>query len=160
MGAETMLDRIVAIRVAETTSSQEVDQMDEAVRRAVVEWDRIRLLVDVEGFRHMDPEGLLGKLRFLPAHGGRIERMAVVCRRVWMVVEDLSLRGARLRIFIPGHVELNEVLVVRFTLDDVMETPLIKSVMVKNMKNNEVGVAFFDPQPDPILESYLQGVAV
>lgn len=77
-----------------------------------------------------------------------------------MVVEDLSLRGARLRIFIPGHVELNEVLVVRFTLDDVMETPLIKSVMVKNMKNNEVGVAFFDPQPDPILESYLQGVAV
>lgn len=84
MGAETMLDRIVAIRVAETTSSQEVDQMDEAVRRAVVEWDRIRLLVDVEGFRHMDPEGLLGKLRFLPAHGGRIERMAVVCRRVWI----------------------------------------------------------------------------
>jgi hypothetical protein len=84
MDAETMLDRIVAIRVAETTSSQEVDQMDEAVRRAVVEWDRVRLFVEVEGFRHMEPEALLEKLRFLSPHWGRIERMALVCRRVWI----------------------------------------------------------------------------
>jgi hypothetical protein len=74
-----------------------------------------------------------------------------------MVVEDLSLRGARLRVFIPNHVEVNEVLQIRFTLDDPTETVLIKSVVTKNVIGQTLGVAFFDPQPDALLESYLQG---
>jgi hypothetical protein len=73
-----------------------------------------------------------------------------------MVVEDLSLRGARLRVFIPDHIEVNEVLQIRFTLDDAIETMVTKSVITKNVTGREVGVAFFDPQPDPCLERYLR----
>jgi hypothetical protein len=74
-----------------------------------------------------------------------------------MVVEDLSLRGARLRIFTSNHVQVNEILQIRFTLDDAAETVLIKSVITKNVLGQSVGVAFFDPQPDALLETYLQG---
>ncbi len=79
-----MLDKVVALQVSEDTSSQEMAQMTEAVRRAIMEWGRIRVLLEVDGFRHMDPEGLLAKLGFLMTHAGEIERMAVVCRRVWI----------------------------------------------------------------------------
>jgi hypothetical protein len=84
MSDEPMLDSIVAIQVAETTSNQEVEHITEAVRRAVLEWGKIRLFVDVDGFRHMEPDLLKEKLGFLAAHGGQIERMALVCRRVWI----------------------------------------------------------------------------
>jgi SpoIIAA-like len=81
---EHMLDNILAMRVAEETTSQEVAHMTEAVRRAVMDWGKIRLLVVVEGFRHMDPDALLEKLSFLTAYVREIERMALVCRRVWI----------------------------------------------------------------------------
>ncbi len=72
-----------------------------------------------------------------------------------MVVEDLSLRGARLRIFAPYQVERNDILRIRFTLDDPPETELVKTAVIKNIIGPSVGVAFFDPAPDPLLESYL-----
>jgi hypothetical protein len=72
-----------------------------------------------------------------------------------MVVEDLSLRGARLRIFPPNQAEVNEILRIRFTLDDAAADEVVKTVVIKNIIGSSVGVAFFDPMPDPILESYL-----
>lgn len=80
----TMLDRIVAFKVSETTSSHEMSQLEEAVGRAAMGWERIRVYLEVDGFRHMDPEALLEKLNFLRPHRARIERMAMVCRRVWI----------------------------------------------------------------------------
>ncbi len=79
-----MLDSVVALQVAEEATSEETARMAEALRRAVLEWGRIRVLVEVEGFRHMDPDGLQEKLSFVTAHGAAIERMALVCRRVWI----------------------------------------------------------------------------
>ena len=38
MEAESMLDRIVAFKVSETTSSHEISRMEEAVGRAAVQW--------------------------------------------------------------------------------------------------------------------------
>lgn len=76
-----------------------------------------------------------------------------------MVVEDLSLRGARLRVFAPYQVELNDILRIRFTLDDAIGTELVKTVVIKNIIGHSVGVAFFDPSPDPVLESYLSSRA-
>ncbi len=78
------LDRVLALKVSEETTGQDVQNMTEAVRRAVMQWDRIRVLVEVHGFRNMDPEGLLEKVGFFAAHAGEIERMALVCRRVWI----------------------------------------------------------------------------
>lgn len=72
-----------------------------------------------------------------------------------MVIEDLSLRGARFRIFLPDQIEVNEILRIRFTLDDVSSTEVVKTVVTKNVIGNAVGVAFFDPQLDPVLEGYL-----
>jgi hypothetical protein len=84
------------------------------------------------------------------------------CQRIFqedpeerMVVEDLSLRGARLRIFTPNQVEVNEILRIRFTLDDEAQTEVVKSVVIKNIIGHSLGVAFFDPMPDPLLENYL-----
>ncbi|MHC1744359.1 MAG: hypothetical protein AB9873_15180 [Syntrophobacteraceae bacterium] len=74
-----------------------------------------------------------------------------------MVIEDLSLRGARLRVFIPGQIGVNEILRIRFTLDDVSDTELSKMVVTRNVVGSMVGVAFFDPQPDPVLDAYLAG---
>jgi hypothetical protein len=81
---ESTLDRVVALKVSEETTGQDVHNMTEAVRRAVMQWGRIRVLVEVDGFRNMDPEGLLAKLGFFNAHALEIEKMALVCRRVWI----------------------------------------------------------------------------
>lgn len=72
-----------------------------------------------------------------------------------MVMEDLSLRGARFRVFLPNPIQVNEILRIRFTLDDAAGTEVAKSVVTKNIVGSAVGVAFFDPQADPILEAYL-----
>lgn len=40
--------------------------------------------MEIEGFRHMEPDALLEKLRFAGEHARDIERMAVVSDRTWI----------------------------------------------------------------------------
>jgi hypothetical protein len=44
----------------------------------------VRLLIEIEGFRHMEPEVLLEKLRFATEHARKIDRMAVLSNRIWI----------------------------------------------------------------------------
>jgi hypothetical protein len=49
----------------------------------------------------MEPDALTAKLSFLAAHGDHIERMALVCRRVW--IKAWVLAGG---IELPGEVKV------------------------------------------------------
>ena len=79
-----MIDRTVGLQLAASTTREEVVRMEEALRRAIMEWGKIRLLVEVEEFRNMDPDALLEKLGFIVQLGKNIERVALVSRRVWI----------------------------------------------------------------------------
>lgn len=79
-----MLDNIVGIRLTEVATDQEMAQITEAMRRAIIESGKIRLLVEIEDFRHMDPESLIEKLEFAVSAVKDIERMAILSRRIWI----------------------------------------------------------------------------
>jgi hypothetical protein len=61
-----------------------------------------------------------------------------------MLVENLSRRGLGFRTSMPHNLCINEVIVVRFTLDDVPRTTLRKSAVVRHVDENFVGAEFFD----------------
>lgn len=79
-----MIDRMVGIQLSGSTTSEQMVRMTEALRRAIMEWGEIRLFVEIEGFRNMDPDALMEKLEFLLPHARDIQRIAVVSRRVWI----------------------------------------------------------------------------
>lgn len=79
-----MIDRIMGLRIAGSTTSEEIVRMTEGLRRAIMEWGKILLFLEIEEFRNMDPDALLEKLGFILAHAGDIEQIAVVSRRVWI----------------------------------------------------------------------------
>jgi hypothetical protein len=51
---------------------------------AIAASGKIRLLMEIEGFCHMEPDALLEKQRFAREHARDIERMAVVSDRTWI----------------------------------------------------------------------------
>lgn len=79
-----MIDRTVGLQVAESTTSEEMGRMTEGLRRAIMEWGKISLFLEIEEFRNMDPDALLEKLRFILPFVDDIERIAAVGRRVWI----------------------------------------------------------------------------
>jgi uncharacterized membrane protein len=45
---------------------------------------KTRILIDIEGFRHIEVEALIKKLKFAGDHARDIECMAVLSDRVWI----------------------------------------------------------------------------
>jgi hypothetical protein len=75
---------IIAIIVSDGISGEDLREINHALRGAISRYGKIRLLVEIEGFRHLEPDALLEKLRFARDHAQDIERMAVVSSRVWI----------------------------------------------------------------------------
>ena len=61
-----------------------------------------------------------------------------------MLVENLSRRGVGFRTTAPHRLHLNEIIEVRFTLDDAYGTALRKRAAVRHLDNGLVGAEFFD----------------
>jgi hypothetical protein len=73
-----------------------------------------------------------------------------------MVVQDISSTGFKLRLNVPRDFKAGDRLKVEFTLDDKRRTPIEKKVIVQNVNQNYVGVAFSPNEPDdPALGFYL-----
>jgi hypothetical protein len=76
--------KALGFKVGEKVTGEDVHRMGGIMAEAIAARGKIRLLVEIEGFRHMEPEALLEKLKFARDHAGDIERMAVLSDRVWI----------------------------------------------------------------------------
>jgi hypothetical protein len=75
---------ILGFKIGEDITAEDVHDMDKIMADAIATSGRIRLLIEIEGFRHMDTEALLEKMKFARDHVQHIEKMAVVSDRVWI----------------------------------------------------------------------------
>ena len=75
---------VLGFKIGEHLTGEDVRHIGGIISETVAARGMIRLLIDIEGFRHMAPEALREKLRFVGDHSGKIERMAVLSDRVWI----------------------------------------------------------------------------
>ncbi len=74
----------LGFKIGEDTTGEDIDNMSRIMSEIIAAYGKIRLLVEIEGFRHMELDALLEKLRFAKDHAGEIERMAFLSNRVWI----------------------------------------------------------------------------
>jgi hypothetical protein len=75
---------VLGFKIGESITAEDVHEMGGIMADAVAASGKIRLLIEIEGFRHIEPAALLEKLKFVRDHARNIERMAVVSDRVWI----------------------------------------------------------------------------
>ena len=75
---------VLGFKIGEDTTSEDVLDISRIMSETIAASGKIRLLVEIEGFRHMEPEVLLEQLRFVGDHAEDIERVAVLSDRVWI----------------------------------------------------------------------------
>jgi hypothetical protein len=76
--------KFVGFKISDKVTREDVHRMSGIMAEAIAASGKIRILIEIEGFRHMEPEALLEKLKFAKDHAGNIERMAVLSDRVWI----------------------------------------------------------------------------
>jgi hypothetical protein len=76
--------KVLGFKIGEKITLEDVHRMGGIMAEAIAASGKIRLLLEIEGFRHMEPEVLLAKLKFAKDHAGNIERMAIFSDRVWI----------------------------------------------------------------------------
>ena len=74
----------LGFKIGEDTTGEDIGDISRIMSQTIAASGKIRLLIEIEGFRHMEPEGLLEKVRFAKEHAREIERMAVLSNRVWI----------------------------------------------------------------------------
>jgi hypothetical protein len=75
---------IVGFKIGDDITAGDVRDMALMMADAIAASGKIRLLIEIEGFRHMEPDALLEKLTFARDHAKDIEKMAVVSDRTWI----------------------------------------------------------------------------
>ena len=73
-----------------------------------------------------------------------------------MTVESLSLSGAGFKTVEDNAVKVNDILHIRFHLEDSTQTVIHKNVVVRNVRDRHVGVAFSEPVTDTRLKRFLE----
>lgn len=90
-------DDVLGLTISTGTTEEQMTEISNLLQKAAGTTDKIRLLVVVEGFRHMDPDGLRTRLQFIENNRERIERLAVLSNRVWVKswvsVGGISIEG-------------------------------------------------------------------
>ena len=76
--------KVLELKIYGMLSDRETEQIDRLIAAHAAESGGTKLLLDIEGFPNMDPEGLLENLKFLRTHEMRLSRVAVVSNRVWI----------------------------------------------------------------------------
>ncbi|MFZ0932242.1 MAG: STAS/SEC14 domain-containing protein [Syntrophobacteraceae bacterium] len=75
---------VLGFKINENTTDEDIHDISGIISETIGSTGKLRLLIEIEGFRHMEPEALLEKLRFVRDHAREIERMAVLSNRVWI----------------------------------------------------------------------------
>jgi hypothetical protein len=75
---------VLAFKIGDNITGEDVHEMGKIMSEAIAASGKIRLLMEIEGFRHMEPDALLEKLKFARDHARGIERTAVVSDRTWI----------------------------------------------------------------------------
>jgi len=75
---------VIGFKIGEDITAEDVDDMSKLISEVIGACGKVRLLLEIEGFRHMEQEDLLAKLRFAVDHESAIERTAVLSNRVWI----------------------------------------------------------------------------
>jgi hypothetical protein len=76
--------KLLGFKIGDGITGEDVRQIGAIMAEEIAASGKIRLLVEIEGFRHMEPEVLLEKLKFTKDHARDIERIAVLSDRVWI----------------------------------------------------------------------------
>jgi hypothetical protein len=76
--------KILGFKINDGVTGEDVRKMSRILADAIAEWWKILILIDIEGFRHMEIEALIEKFKFAKDHSRDIERMAVLSDRVWI----------------------------------------------------------------------------
>lgn len=77
-------ENVLGFLISDRITLADVHQMYGIMADAIAAHGSIRLLMEVEGFRHMEPEALAEKFKFAIDHARDIEKMAVVSDRTWI----------------------------------------------------------------------------
>jgi hypothetical protein len=75
---------VVVFRIHDQMTSEEVDQCRRRLELSLAPDIPTHIVLEVEGFRHMEPELLTEKLKFLEPFVPRLKRIAVIGGRVWL----------------------------------------------------------------------------
>jgi hypothetical protein len=75
---------VLEFKISDKIMGEDLHRMGAIMAEAIAASGKIRLLIEIEGFRHMEPNALLEKLKFAKDHAENIERMAVLSDRVWI----------------------------------------------------------------------------
>lgn len=75
---------VIGFKIGENVTAEDVRSIAGIISETIRAFGKVRLLIEIEGFRHMEPEALLEKLRFARDHAKEIERIAVLSNRVWI----------------------------------------------------------------------------
>ena len=75
---------VLGFKIGEDITAEDVRNIGRIMSETIAAFGKVRLLIEIEGFRHMEPEALLEKLRYARDHAKEIERMAVLSNRVWI----------------------------------------------------------------------------
>jgi hypothetical protein len=73
-----------------------------------------------------------------------------------IIVTDLSLTGLAFETVGKHMLRINDVGTVRFTLNDVQRSIIIRNVILKSVRDNLVGAAFCDGRQEKALAFYLR----
>ncbi len=75
---------VLGFSIGEDVTVEDIRDISMIMSETIGAYGKIRLLIEIEGFRHMEPDALLEKLRFAGDHAREIERLAVISNRVWI----------------------------------------------------------------------------
>ncbi len=75
---------VLGFKIGEDITGEDIRDMGRIMSETIAASGMIRPLIEIEGFRHIRPEALLEKLRFVRDHATEIERMAVLSNELWI----------------------------------------------------------------------------
>ena len=67
---------VLGFKIGEDVTGEDIHDMGRIMSEAITVSGNIRLLIEIEGFRHMEHEALMEKFRFVTDHAREIEQMA------------------------------------------------------------------------------------
>ncbi len=75
---------VVVFRIHDHLTPDEQTQCARRLEESLAPHTVTRVLLEIEGFRHMEPERLRSALAFLSPFASRLDRIAVLGSRVWI----------------------------------------------------------------------------
>lgn len=77
-------EKVLGLKISGMLSDKETEQIEKLIEQHVAAAGDLNLLLDIEGFPNMDPEGLLENLKFIRTYEAHVRYLAVVSNRVWI----------------------------------------------------------------------------